>query len=66
MIQIFKKALYILPILIVSAFVIHKPQPKTEPDFLKLESRWVDSVYNSLNSDQRLAQLFMVPTAIKI
>ena len=60
MIQIFKKALYILPILIVSAFVIHKPQPKTEPDFLKLESRWVDSVYNSLNSDQRLAQLFMV------
>jgi beta-glucosidase-like glycosyl hydrolase/CubicO group peptidase (beta-lactamase class C family) len=49
-----------LPILIVSAFVIHKPQPKTEPDFLKLESRWVDSVFSSLNSDQRLAQLFMV------
>ena len=60
MIKMFKKALYILPILIVSAFVIHKPQPKTEPDFLKLESRWVDSVFNSLNSDQRLAQLFMV------
>jgi beta-N-acetylhexosaminidase len=60
MIQILKKVLYILPILIVSAFVIHKPQPKTEPDFLKLESRWVDSVFNSLNSDQRLAQLFMV------
>jgi beta-glucosidase-like glycosyl hydrolase/CubicO group peptidase (beta-lactamase class C family) len=60
MIKIFKKALYILPILIVSAFVIHKPQPKTEPDFLKLESRWVDSVFSSLNSDQRLAQLFMV------
>ncbi len=60
MIQIFKKALYILPILIVSAFVIHKPQPKTEPDFLKLESRWVDSVFSSLNNDQRLAQLFMV------
>jgi beta-N-acetylhexosaminidase len=60
MIKIFKKTLYILPILIVSAFVIHKPQPKTEPDFLKLESRWVDSVFSSLNSDQRLAQLFMV------
>jgi beta-glucosidase-like glycosyl hydrolase/CubicO group peptidase (beta-lactamase class C family) len=60
MIKIFKKALYILPILIVSAFVIHKPKTKTEPDFLKLESRWVDSVFSSLNNDQRLAQLFMV------
>jgi len=30
------------------------------PEFLKLESKWVDSVYASLSPDQRLAQLFMV------
>ncbi len=45
------------------AFVIKKSRPgvtKTGPDFLRLESRWIDSVYASLNSDQRLAQLFMV------
>ena len=35
-------------------------EPKTTPAFLLSESRWVDSVFNSLNSDQRLAQLFMV------
>ena len=42
------------------AFVSNTQKPKSGPDFLQLESRWVDSVFNSLNSDQRLAQLFMV------
>lgn len=42
------------------AFVVDKPSITTTPDFLKLESRWVDSVFASLNPDQRLAQLFMV------
>lgn len=47
--------------MLVSAFVLKKDQPKKEiPGFLQLESRWVDSVYNSLSSDQRIAQLFMV------
>ncbi|MHB8402170.1 MAG: glycoside hydrolase family 3 N-terminal domain-containing protein, partial [Bacteroidia bacterium] len=31
-----------------------------QPPFLDLESKWVDSVYASLNADDRLAQLFMV------
>ena len=42
------------------AFVV-KPSPaKNGPEFLNFETRWVDSVFNSLNPDQRLAQLFMV------
>ena len=60
MIQILKKALYIIPLLVISAFIKPEPQTKKEPDFLKSESRWVDSVFNSLNDEQRLAQLFMV------
>ena len=43
---------------IITAFVFKTKN--SEPDFLKLESRWVDSVYNSLNFDQRIGQLFMV------
>lgn len=30
------------------------------PEFLQGETRWVDSVFNSLNNEQRIAQLFMV------
>ena len=30
------------------------------PDFIDAESRWTDSVFNSLTPDQRVAQLFMV------
>ncbi len=55
-----KKILLLLPLIIISAFVIKKQKPSTTPDFLQLETRWVDSVYNSLNSTQRIAQLFMV------
>ena len=46
------------------AFVAKKQSPtkniKITPDFLSVESHWVDSVFASLNNDQRLAQLFMV------
>ncbi len=36
-------------------------QPKDEqPAFLNSEMRWVDSVFNNLNPDQKIAQLFMV------
>jgi len=31
-----------------------------QPPFLNLETKWVDSVYASLNPDERLAQLFMI------
>ena len=60
MIMTFKKAFYFLPLVVILAFMPPDEPTKKEPDFLKLESRWVDSVFNSLNSDQRLAQLFMV------
>ena len=60
MIKLMYKLIFIIIFFIVTAFVIKTKPQKTEPDFLKMESRWVDSVYNSLNSDQRLAQLFMV------
>src|SRR5207342_1933916 len=33
---------------------------KGDPEFLNVQTRWVDSVFNSLNPDQRVAQLFMV------
>lgn len=60
MIKFFYRTLFAFSVLLIMAFVIKKESPKTTPDFLKLESRWVDSVFASLNSDQRLAQLFMV------
>ncbi|MBC7863129.1 MAG: serine hydrolase [Bacteroidia bacterium] len=31
------------------------------PAFLQHESKWVDSVFASLNADERLGQLFMIP-----
>lgn len=33
---------------------------KQEPDFIKIQNKWVDSVFKSLSPKQRLAQLFMV------
>jgi hypothetical protein len=60
MIKLMYKLILISIFFTVTAFVINtKPKP-IEPDFLRMESRWVDSVYNSLTPDQRLAQLFMV------
>ena len=31
-----------------------------EPDFISIQNKWVDSVFNSLTPSQRLGQLFMV------
>jgi len=36
------------------------PVKKQEPAFLSVQSKWVDSVFNSLTPEQRLGQLFMV------
>lgn len=36
------------------------PQAKKDPDFISIQNRWVDSVFNSLSPEQRIAQLFMV------
>jgi len=63
MIKFLFKALFAFSILAVMAFVTKKQilssNPITPP-FLNAQSHWVDSVFNSLNPDQRLAQLFMV------
>ncbi len=60
MIKLIYKLGIAFSIFIVSAFVIKDEPKKTVPDFLKLESRWVDSVFESLSPQQRIAQLFMV------
>jgi len=49
-----------LLILLFSILCLEKTKAQTQPGFLDEESKWVDSVYASLNSDERLAQLFMV------
>ncbi|RLD64397.1 MAG: serine hydrolase [Bacteroidetes bacterium] len=41
----------------------HDKKPKDykkKPPFVKTKSTWVDSVYNSLSKDEKIAQLFMV------
>ncbi|MES2131341.1 MAG: glycoside hydrolase family 3 N-terminal domain-containing protein [Bacteroidota bacterium] len=60
MIKFFSKALLFLSLLVITAFVVKPEKPKTGPDFLNSETRWVDSVLTSLSPDERLAQLFMV------
>mgnify|MGYP000885645047 CR=1 FL=1 len=60
MIKLIYKILIFSGLFIVSAFVIKPKTNKTEPAFLQSESRWVDSVFNTLTPTQRLAQLFMV------
>ena len=64
MINLFYKTLFAFSIVLIMAFVSKKQlpsdTPKIAPPFLNAQSHWVDSVFNSLNSDQRLAQLFMV------
>jgi len=64
MIKFLFKAFFAVSIIVVMAFVTKKQlpsdTPKITPPFLNAQSHWVDSVFNSLNPDQRLAQLFMV------
>lgn len=37
-----------------------KPKGPVDPPFLKSNQKWVDSVFNSLSEEERIAQLFMV------
>lgn len=52
-------------LIIVSSFVLflnfsyEKPKDRT-PDFLTLQTKWVDSVFNALTPDERITQLFMI------
>lgn len=41
------------------AFMI-PPEKKKDPDFVSIQNKWVDSVFNSLSPSDRTAQLFMV------
>ncbi|MDI1354896.1 MAG: glycoside hydrolase family 3 N-terminal domain-containing protein [bacterium] len=36
------------------------PKKKQDPAFVSIQNKWVDSVYNSLSPDERIAQLFMI------
>lgn len=45
---------------LIMSFTIRKDVPRVTPDFLMNETRWVDSVFESLTLDERIAQLFMV------
>lgn len=47
---------------ILSCTTIHAQDKKEfgKPEFLSMDNRWVDSVFNSLSPEQRIAQLFMV------
>ncbi len=52
---------YIAIILISLFFSFSFKSDKDEgPEFLTLETRWVDSIYNALSPDERIAQLFMI------
>ncbi len=53
-----KFALAFLSILFLA--FIPNSENKTGPEFTNTESPWVDSVFNSLSPDERIAQLFMV------
>lgn len=52
--------LYIFLILFTVFSFSHPPDLKKDPDFIAIQNRWVDSVFNSLSPDERLGQLFMV------
>ncbi|MBS1638161.1 MAG: serine hydrolase [Bacteroidetes bacterium] len=57
MVKYISLAIISLSLFVFTAFM---PRPKDEPPFLRLESRWVDSVFNSLTPDERIGQLFMI------
>lgn len=54
-----KRLLFLVVVFIIVAG-FHSERPKKDPDFVELQNRWVDSVFNSLTPQERLAQLFMV------
>jgi beta-N-acetylhexosaminidase len=51
----------VLVILALAAVSFNIPSQKAkDPDFVAIQNRWVDSVFNSLSPKERLGQLFMV------
>ncbi|PBQ30745.1 hypothetical protein CNR22_02800 [Sphingobacteriaceae bacterium] len=53
------RTLCVLVTFVMVAF-IPPSQKKKDPDFISIQNRWVDSVFNSLSPKERLGQLFMV------
>lgn len=50
-----------LLLILVALFSFTDPlKTKQEPDFISIQNKWIDSVFNSLSPNQRLGQLFMV------
>lgn len=62
-----RRLVAIILVLFFSAFTFNAVknrnfiQKSENPAFLQSESKWVDSVFNSLSSNERLGQLFMIP-----
>lgn len=52
--------LFIFLVFIFGFSFIPSFRVKKDPDFIGIQNRWVDSVFNALSPDQRLGQLFMV------
>ncbi len=42
------------------AFTAPPGKKKQDPEFISIQNKWVDSVFNSLNAEERMGQLFMV------
>lgn len=48
-------------LLLFAFFSFIDPTPKRkDPDFISIQNKWVDSIFNSLTPKERLGQLFMV------
>lgn len=56
-----KTFIFLISFILFAVFSFQNPPKiKKEPHFLSIQNKWVDSVFNSLSQNQRLAQLFMV------
>lgn len=49
-----------LSFLFILVSFINPPLKRKDPDFISIQNRWVDSVFNSLSPKERIGQLFMV------
>ena len=58
--KIFKYTIIGLLTAIALSFTSPNTRNPGDPEFLSVDTHWVDSVYNSLSTDQKIAQLFMV------
>lgn len=55
-----KRIAFLFLVLFVFSLICAQAQVKQLPPFYTKDTRWADSVFKTLNPDQRIAQLFMV------